>query len=72
MVAYVIRRLLVMPVILFGVTLVIFAMIQVLGPVERSALYVADIPRNDRQIQAVIDRYGLDEPLPVQYWNWLV
>lgn len=72
MIAYIIRRLLVMPVILFGVTLVIFAMIQVLGPVERSALYVADIPRNDRQIQAIIDRYGLDEPLPVQYWNWLV
>ena len=72
MISYIIRRLLVMPVILFGVTLVIFAMIQVLGPVERSALYVADIPRNDRQIQAIIDRYGLDEPLPVQYWNWLV
>lgn len=72
MVAYIIRRLLVMPVILFGVTIVIFAMIQILGPVERSALYVADIPKNDRQVQAIIDRYGLDEPFPVQYWNWLV
>lgn len=72
MIAYIIRRLLVMPVIMFGVTLVIFAMIQILGPVERSALYVADIPRNDRQVQAIIDRYGLDEPLPVQYWKWLV
>lgn len=72
MTAYIIRRLLVMPVILFGVTLVIFAMIQILGPVERSALYVRDIPKTDRQVQAIIDRYGLDDPFPIQYWNWLV
>jgi len=44
----------------------------VLGPVERSALYVRDIPKNDRQVDAIITRYGLDKPFYVQYWNWLV
>ena len=70
--AYIIRRLLVLPLVLLGVTLLIFIMLQALGPVERSALYVRDVPKNDNQVQAIIRRYGLDEPLPVQYWNWLV
>lgn len=72
MTAYIIRRLLVMPIILIGVSLLIFAMLQILGPVERSALYVRDIPKTDQQVEAIIARYGLDEPLPVQYWYWLV
>ena len=72
MTAYIIRRLLILPIILFGVTLLIFSMLQVLGPVERSALYVRDIPKTDRQVDAIIVRYGLDKPFYVQYWNWLV
>jgi peptide/nickel transport system permease protein len=69
---YIIRRLLLVPVLLFGVTVIIFAMLQFLGPVERSALYVKDFPKNDRQIQGIITKYGLDKPLPEQYWRWLV
>lgn len=72
MTTYIIRRLLLVPVLLFGVTVLIFAMLQFLSPVERSALYVRDIPKNDRAIQGIIKRYGLDKPLPVQYWIWLV
>ncbi|MBP6016672.1 MAG: ABC transporter permease [Candidatus Promineofilum sp.] len=72
MAAYIIRRLLILPVILFGVTVLIFGMLQVLGPVERSALYVRDIPKNEHQVDAIITRYGLDKPFYVQYWNWLV
>jgi peptide/nickel transport system permease protein len=72
MTAYIIRRLLILPIILLGVTVLIFAMLQVLGPVERSALYVRDIPRNESQVDAIIERYGLDKPFYIQYWNWLV
>lgn len=72
MAAYIIRRLLVMPVILFGVTLLIFGILQILGPVERSALYVRDVPRNDAVVEGIIRRYGLDDPFLVQYWRWLV
>jgi peptide/nickel transport system permease protein len=71
MTAYIIRRLLVMPIILIGVTLLIFAMLQVLSPIERSALFVPDVPRNEAMLTAVIRRYGLDDPIPVQYWHWL-
>lgn len=72
MTAYIIRRLLILPIILIGVTILIFAMLQVLGPVERSALYVRDVPKNERQVENIIRRYGLDKPVTVQYWNWLV
>ncbi|NCP87699.1 ABC transporter permease [bacterium] len=69
---YIIRRLLLVPILLIGVTLLIFTMLQFLSPVERSALYVRDVPRNEKQLEGVIKKYGLDKPLPVQYWRWLV
>ena len=72
MLNYIIRRLLMVPVLLFGVTILIFSMLQFLTPTERSALYVRDIPKNDRAIQGIITQYGLDQPLHIQYWNWLV
>jgi peptide/nickel transport system permease protein len=72
MIAYIIRRLLLLPVTVFGVTVVIFAMLQLLRPAERAALYIRDIPRTTTQLEAVIRRYGLDDPIPVQYWHWLV
>ncbi len=72
MTTYILRRLMIMPVILIGVTMLIFAFLQVLGPVERSALYVRDIPKTEQQVQAIINRYGLDDPFFVQYWRWLV
>ena len=72
MVNYVIRRLLMVPLILFGVTVLIFGMLQFLSPVERSALYVRDIPKNERALEGVIKAYGLDQPVYVQYWKWLV
>jgi peptide/nickel transport system permease protein len=69
---YIIRRLLLVPVLIFGVTIIIFGMLQFLGPVERSALFVRDFPRNDKQIPGLIRKYGLDRPIYEQYWRWLV
>ncbi len=69
---YIIRRLLLVPLLLFGVTVLIFLMLQLLGPVERSALYIRDIPKNEMAVQGVIKLYDLDKPVYVQYWNWLV
>lgn len=71
MVNYIIRRLLLVPVLLFGVTVLIFLMLQFLSPVERSALYVRDIPKNDKAVEGIIAKYGLDKPLYVQYGVWM-
>jgi len=71
MTAYILRRLLLLPVILLGVTVLIFVMLSQLSPTQRAALYVADVPKRPAQLEAIIRQYGLDEPLPKQYVRWL-
>jgi len=71
MLTYIIRRLLLVPFLLFGVTILIFGMLQFLDPAERAALYVRGDPKAN-QIEAAIKKYCLDCPIPVQYMNWLV
>jgi len=72
MLAYIIRRIMIMPILLFGVTLLIFSMVMLLSPDERLALFLRDIPRNEQQAQTLIRRYQLDQPFFVQYGNWLL
>ena len=69
---YIIRRLLLIPVIMIGVTIMIFGMLSFLSPAERAALYVRELPKNERMMDGIIKRYGLNDPIPVQYWHWLV
>jgi ABC-type dipeptide/oligopeptide/nickel transport system permease component len=66
MLRYVVRRLLITPLLLFGVTMLIFLMPSMLTPYERPALYVTDIPKRQGAIDGIIEKYGLDEPIPVQ------
>jgi len=72
MTTYIIRRLLIVPVLLFGVTIIIFGMLMLLRPEERASLYIRDYPRNPLAVEGVIKRYQLDKPIYIQYWNWLV
>ncbi|MDP2966477.1 MAG: ABC transporter permease [Pelolinea sp.] len=71
MTQYIIRRLLLIPVILIGVTLLIFGMLSMLDPAERAALYVRNIPKNEHVMDSIIRRYGLEDPFLTQYWHWL-
>jgi peptide/nickel transport system permease protein len=64
--------LLILPILIAGITMVIFAMLSLLTPYERAALYVQDIPKRQGAIDDVIKKYGLDDPIPVQYWHWMV
>ena len=71
MTQYIIRRLILIPVILIGVTLLIFGMLSILDPAERAALYVRSIPKNEHVMDSIIKRYGLEDPFFVQYYRWL-
>lgn len=71
MLAYIARRLLQLPIILFGVTVLIFSMMMLLTPYERLALYVADTPERGATTDRLVELYGLNDPVPVQYWHWL-
>ena len=71
MVAYVVRRLLIMPLIVLGVSVLIFGMLQFLSPYERVGLYVREIPHQAGAIDELVEKYGLDDPVPVQYLRWM-
>src|SRR5437867_8020664 len=71
MTSYIIRRLLILPFTLFGLSLLIFTMLQLLDPATRAALYIRDIPKTREALQLVIHKYGLDQPIIVQYFDWL-
>jgi peptide/nickel transport system permease protein len=72
MLAYIVRRLLILPILILGVTMLVFLMLSMLTPYERASLYVQDIPKRQGAIEDIIEKYGLNDPIPVQYWNWMV
>ena len=52
--------------------MLVFAMLSMLTPYERASLYVSDIPKRQGAIDDIIEKYGLDDPVPEQYWRWMV
>lgn len=71
MITYIVRRLLQLPIILFGVSILIFAMMMLLTPYERLGLYLPDRPERAVDIDRLVEHYGLNDPMPVQYVRWL-
>jgi len=67
---YIIRRLLLLIVVLFGVTLIIFALLTLFTPEQRASAFVRDIKQLS-DINSIIRTYGLDKPVYIQYINWL-
>lgn len=68
--AYIVRRLLLLIPVLFGVTLFIFGVTMLFSPAQRASLYVRDA-RQLADLPAIIELYGLDEPFLTQYTTWI-
>lgn len=68
--AYVIRRLLLILPTLIGVTLLVFAVTQMIDPAIRAMLYVVS-DKQLHKIDEVIVKYGLNDPFYVQYFRWM-
>ncbi len=71
MINYIIRRLLILPIILFGITLIIFGMMMLLSPYQRVSTYISspDELRNV-DVDELVEKYGLNDPFHQQYWRW--
>ncbi len=69
MIAFIARRLLMLPVVIIAVSIIIVALLQFLSPAQRAAAFVRS-EQQLRNIDAIIEQYQLDAPFPVQYWNW--
>ena len=72
MFAYTLRRLLLAVPLLLGITFISFMVIH-LAPGDPVEVQSGDMTeRNIREAyKALREMYGLDQPLHVQYWNWL-
>jgi peptide/nickel transport system permease protein len=75
MIAYVIRRILLMIPTIFAISLVAFLIIQ-LPPGDFldgmiSSMQADGNPMRAEMIAALRERYGLDQPVFVQYWQWI-
>jgi ABC-type dipeptide/oligopeptide/nickel transport system permease component len=75
---FLVRRLLLIPLTLVVITAFLYGIVMLTPARERAQLY---LPRNDshnvteqmieRELDTIIVRYGLNDPFPVQYVNWL-
>lgn len=77
MIKYIVRRLLVLPVVLLLVTAVLFLMMLQTPAEQRAELYLGSgnphlsPAQRAKLLERTIDRYGLDAPWQVQYSLWL-
>ncbi|MCX7667701.1 MAG: ABC transporter permease, partial [Atribacterota bacterium] len=72
MIFYILRRLLFLPLALFGVSLLVFIMIGFLSPYQRLATFINNPERlKGENVDKLISQYGLDDPIFIQYLRWL-
>jgi peptide/nickel transport system permease protein len=77
LIPYVLRRLLVLPLVIFLVTIILFSLMWQLPLEMRARIYVPHtnrflLPEEEAALaQRSIRIYGLDKPWPVQYVSWL-
>lgn len=67
---YIVRRLVLLVPIVFLITLVVFLLTSMV-PGGAVAALTEGRPTSDAQIAALKAKYGLNDPLIVQYWDWL-
>ena len=74
MIAYIVRRLLLLPVVIAGVSILIFSLMQLMSPFSRLAVYITDpdqLKQGPEQLQEMVEALGLDDPPWVQYGRWM-
>ncbi len=73
MARYILRRLLLLPVVMFILSALIFSLVMFLSPYERLAVFIpnADAVRSTIPYEELVALYGLDKPFYIQYYEWL-
>ncbi|MGH6861562.1 MAG: ABC transporter permease [Phyllobacterium sp.] len=74
MLNYVLRRLLMLPIVMFVLSLMIFALQMSLTPTQRLAAYAPSpdyLKGGQESIRRLIEQYGLNDPFYMQYGRWI-
>jgi peptide/nickel transport system permease protein len=71
MLAYILRRFLLLIPVLLGVSIIVFTLIRLIPGDPASIAIGVDQRISEEQRERVRKSYGLDQPLPVQYAKWM-
>ena len=70
MLAFITRRCLLLILVLFGVSVLIFGILMTFSPERRAATFVTS-PQQAKDIPKIIKQFGLDDPFYLQYFRWM-
>ncbi len=70
MFAFIIRRIFFLAFVLFGVSVLIFGILMTFSPERRAAAYIST-PQQAKDIPKIIKKFGLDDPVYIQYLRWM-
>lgn len=71
LIALIVKRIILAVVATIGVVTIIFVLLSVMSPVMRVAYYTGSRVPSKADIERAIRNNGLDQPIVVQYFNWL-
>jgi peptide/nickel transport system permease protein len=71
MATFIVRRLLISIPVFIGITILVFTFVALTPGTIADALIRPELGANEEARQAIIRRYGLDQPLPIRYVSWL-
>ncbi|MCR4426481.1 MAG: ABC transporter permease [Firmicutes bacterium] len=72
MLTYIARRLLFLPVVLIGVTLLVFVAMSFLSPYQLVSAYIKSPEElKNQNLDALVRKYGLNDPIHIRYFRWL-
>ena len=72
MLTYIARRLLFLPVVLVGVTLLVFVAMSLLSPYQLVSTYIKSPEElKNQSLDQLVRKYGLDQPAHIRYMNWI-
>lgn len=70
MLHFIMRRLIFLVFVLFGVTVLVFGLLMTFSPERRAAAFIQS-PQAARDIDKIVEKYGLNDPFYIQYFRWL-
>ncbi len=71
MITYIVRRVLIAVPIFFGITILVFLFLALAPGDPVSAFIRPELANSEVMRKIIIERYSLDQPLPVRYLRWL-
>jgi peptide/nickel transport system permease protein len=71
LIAYIVRRLFLLPLVIFGVIIMVFGMMSLLDPYQRASVFISDVTQlKNRDINQLVEEFGLDDPPHIQFARW--